>query len=44
VKHYDESLGGIARLDFQISVASLGHDQLLASTRLLGTAVRPAFV
>ena len=42
VKHYDESLGGIARLDFQMSVASLGHEQLLASTRLLGHAVRPA--
>jgi probable LLM family oxidoreductase len=44
VKHYDESLGGIARLDFQMSVASLDHRQLLSSTRLLGTAVRPAFV
>jgi probable LLM family oxidoreductase len=42
VKHYDESLGGIARLDFQMSVASLGHRQLLASTRLLGEQVRPA--
>ena len=44
VKHYDEVLGGIARLDFQMSVASLGHEQLLASTRLLGTSVRPVFV
>jgi probable LLM family oxidoreductase len=43
VKHYDEVLGGIARLDFQMSVASLGHEQLIASTRLLGTAVRPQF-
>jgi probable LLM family oxidoreductase len=42
VKHYDEALGGIARLDFQMSVASLSHDQLLASTRLLGSEVRPA--
>jgi probable LLM family oxidoreductase len=42
VKHYDEVLGGIARLDFQMSVASLNHAQLLAATRLLGAEVRPA--
>ena len=42
VKYYDEALGGVARLDFQMSVASLGHEQLLRSTRLLGEAVRPA--
>jgi len=42
VKHYDEVLGGIARLDFQMSVASLSKEMLLASTRLLGEQVRPA--
>jgi probable LLM family oxidoreductase len=43
VKHYDEVLGGVARLDFQMSVASLSHENLLASTRLLGEQVRPAY-
>ncbi len=42
VKHYDEVLGGIARLDFQMSVASLSKEMLLGSTRLLGEQVRPA--
>ena len=40
VKHYDEVLGGVARLDFQMSVASLSKDMLLRSTRLLGEQVR----
>jgi probable LLM family oxidoreductase len=42
VKHYDEALGGVARLDFQMSVASLSKEMLLRSTRLLGEQVRPA--
>jgi probable LLM family oxidoreductase len=42
VKHYDESLGGVARLHFQMSVASLSKDMLLRATRLLGSEVRPA--
>ena len=42
VKHYDEVLGGVARLDFQMSVASLGHAQLLSAIRLLGERVAPA--
>ena len=41
-RYYDEVLGGIARLDFQMSVASLAHAQMLSSTRLLGEQVRPA--
>ncbi len=41
VKHYDEVLGGIARLDFQMSVASLDHRQLLSAIRLLGEKVAP---
>jgi probable LLM family oxidoreductase len=44
VKHYDDVLGGVARLDFQMSVASLSKEMLLRSTRLLGGEVRPAFV
>lgn len=42
IKHYDEVLGGIARLDFQMSVASLGHAQFLSAIRLLGERVAPA--
>ncbi len=42
VKHYDQALGGIARLNFQMSVASLGHAQLLSAIRLLGEKVAPA--
>ncbi len=41
VKYYNEVLGAIARLDFQMSVASLSHEMLLGSTRLLGGEVRP---
>ena len=44
VKYYDEVLGGVARLDFQMSVASLSREMLLSSTRLLGEQVRPSFV
>jgi probable LLM family oxidoreductase len=42
VKHYADVLGGVTRLDFQMSVASLSHENLLRSTRLLGETVRPA--
>lgn len=42
LKHYDEVLGGIVRLNFQMSVASLPHEKLLSAIRLLGTRVRPA--
>lgn len=41
VRHYDEVLGGISRIDFQMSVASLDHAKLLSSTRLLGSDVAP---
>lgn len=44
VRHYDEALGGVARLHFQMSVASLSKEMLLRSTRLLGEQVRPSFV
>ena len=39
---YDAALGGIARLDFQMSVASLTHAQQLRAIELLGTAVAAA--
>ena len=44
VRHYDEVLGGIDRMHFQMSVASLSREMLLSSTRLLGEQVRPDFV
>ena len=42
VKHFDEVLGGVARLNFQMSVASLNHARLMAAIRLLGEQVAPA--
>ncbi len=41
VKHYDESLGGIARMDFQMSVSGLGRAEMMRAIRLLGEAVAP---
>ena len=41
VKHYHEVLGGIVRLDFQMSVASLPHEKLMSAIRLLGERVAP---
>ena len=42
VRYYDEVLGGVSRLDFQMSVASLDHEMLIRSTKLLGSEVAPA--
>ncbi|HEY0308398.1 MAG TPA: LLM class flavin-dependent oxidoreductase [Acidobacteriaceae bacterium] len=36
-----ESLGGIARISFQMSVVALRHDRLLHAIELLGTEVAP---
>jgi probable LLM family oxidoreductase len=36
-----EDLGGLSRLDFQMSVAGLDHAKLMSSTRLLGERVAP---
>lgn len=41
VLHYDEVLGGISRLSFQMSVAALPHERLLNATRLIGERVAP---
>ncbi len=41
VMQYDEVLGGIARLDFQMSVAALPHPKLMHAIELLGTRVAP---
>jgi probable LLM family oxidoreductase len=37
----DAALGGVARVSFQMSVASLPHPQMLRAIELLGTEVRP---
>ena len=42
VLRISDSLGGLARLSFQMSVASLNHAKLLQSTELLGAHVAPA--
>lgn len=42
IAHYNESLGGISRLSFQMSVAGLGHEGLMRSIELLGHEVAPA--
>ena len=41
VKHYNDSLGGIARMDFQMSVSGLNRGNMLQAIRLLGEQVRP---
>ncbi len=41
VLRFNESLGGIDRLSFQMSVAALRHDKLLHAIELLGTRVAP---
>jgi probable LLM family oxidoreductase len=42
VKYYDEVLGGISRLSFQMSVAGLPHERLMGAIGILGRDVRPA--
>ncbi len=42
VLYIDEALGGIARLDFQMTTAMLPHDKMLHAIELLGTKVAPA--
>jgi hypothetical protein len=37
----DKSLGGIDRLSFQMSVASLPHAKMLSAIELLGSQLRP---
>jgi len=41
IRHYDAVLGGIVRLNFQMSVASLPHAKQLQAIDLLGTVVAP---
>lgn len=41
IKYIDKALGGIDRLNFQMSVASLRHPETLQAIRLLGEQVAP---
>ncbi len=41
ILRFNDSLGGIDRLSFQMSVAALRHDNLLHAIELLGTKVAP---
>ena len=42
ILYVNEALGGISRLNFQMSVATLSHERLLSAIQLLGTHVAPA--
>ncbi|MDP9037729.1 MAG: LLM class flavin-dependent oxidoreductase [Acidobacteriota bacterium] len=42
IAHYNDSLGGISRLSFQMSVAGLGHEGLMRAIGLLGEEIAPA--
>jgi probable LLM family oxidoreductase len=41
IRFYDEALGGISRLTFQMDLAALPHARLLRAIELLGTRVAP---
>jgi probable LLM family oxidoreductase len=41
VQRFSESLGGISRLSFQMSVAGLPHEKMLRSIELIGSGVAP---
>ena len=42
IRHYDEVLGGISRLTFQMDLAALPHAKLLRAIETIGTFVAPA--
>ena len=42
ILRHSEALGGIARLSFQMSVASLPHAKLMRAIELIGARVAPA--
>jgi len=41
IQHYDDVLGGIDRITFQMNVTSLPHAKLMQAIELLGTRVAP---
>src|SRR6266478_4332678 len=42
IRHYDDVLGGITRLTFQMDLAALPHATLMRAIELIGTRVAPA--
>jgi alkanesulfonate monooxygenase SsuD/methylene tetrahydromethanopterin reductase-like flavin-dependent oxidoreductase (luciferase family) len=42
VLYTNEALGGISRLDFQMTVATLSHAKMMRAIEILGTKVAPA--
>jgi len=42
IRFYDEALGGISRLTFQMDLAALPHATLMRAIELIGTRVAPA--
>jgi alkanesulfonate monooxygenase SsuD/methylene tetrahydromethanopterin reductase-like flavin-dependent oxidoreductase (luciferase family) len=42
IRLYDEALGGISRITFQMNAASLPHAKLMNAIELMGTRVAPA--
>jgi probable LLM family oxidoreductase len=41
IRHYNDVLGGISRISFQMNAASLPHDQLMRAIEMIGTRVAP---
>jgi hypothetical protein len=41
ILHVDKALGGITRLNFQMTVATVPHAQMLQSIELLGSKLAP---
>ena len=41
IVRHSEALGGLSRVTFQMSVASLPHDKLMRAIELIGTQVKP---
>jgi len=41
IHHYNDALGGISRITFQMNAASLPHAKLLKAIEMLGTSVAP---
>src|SRR6266404_3829327 len=43
IHRYDEALGGISRISFQMNAASLPHTKLMRAIEMIGSQVLPAF-
>ncbi len=41
INHYNDTLGGISRITFQMNAASLPHAKLISAIEMLGTRVAP---